>query len=582
MPTPSRYFRGQACCEERAPVWDSIYEGGIGGIGGPLSDDEQAAISAVENYGGTFRAGYPPQLMPMEHTNLVDWNRPIFMSSADSWVPPYDRSLPRLHSFADLPSLPDPDVGPQNGLPHHQATLDYQARERAKRVPFTNFRIIYNETTGQHRVQILWCQRCGPDMWEQFCSDLGQTFTEMVPVIRGIAMVCSYIPVLGTAVAFVINTATSLLQGRDFDTAFLDGIGGALPGQPASGIAFTAARSVINGDRIDRVALNAGLAALPVDPQVRNAIATAVEIAMAVARGQNITTIALDQIRQQLPDSGKKAMDIARRVCAGENVGGNISAETMAAALQAAAEGEAAVNSFIAQAGFQGALEVVPSQLQDAIRAGIAVGVMETKGRPFVGTFGSVPEKNVPANESYLQKGQRIIAGGAKFHGRLLSDILKAPSFTIEIEVFDALNSVWRNQTVTYKTNGPFAANERPLTESWRRGFIIAVGACEGSTMRGPGQTAVYQTMAEAGGRDGFTAGQAVAWWRSKFDLGYHVYSPTETKASTAIGQPVFGTTGVTKSVNVNTPVERATPIVPPNPILRQIRRPSAPGKDFP
>ncbi len=45
-----RYHRGQPCCEGRAPVRDYVYEGGVGGIGGPLSDDEKAAISA----GGTF------------------------------------------------------------------------------------------------------------------------------------------------------------------------------------------------------------------------------------------------------------------------------------------------------------------------------------------------------------------------------------------------------------------------------------------------------------------------------------------------------------------------------------------------
>lgn len=508
----ARYYRGQPCCEGRSPGWDYLYEGGVGGIGGPLSDDEKSAISAVENYGGTFKPGHPPQLMPMEHTNLVDWNRPIFMSAGDSWGAPFNRSVPRLNSFADLPSLPDPDVGPQNGLPHHQRTLDFQERERAKQVSFVHFRIVYNETTGQHRVQTLWCGSCGPDAWEQFCSDLGRTFTEMVPVIRGIAMVCSYIPVLGTAVAFLINTTTSLAEGQSFDAAFLDGIGGALPGQPVSGMAFTAARSLINGERIDKAGIQTALAALPVDPKIRDVIGTAVEIAVDVAKGRNITTVALEQIREQLPDSGKRAMDIARRVCGGENVGGIISAEAMAAARNAVTQGEAAVNLFIAEAAFQGAMDLIPSQLQDAIRAGIAVGVIEAKTRQFVGTFGSVPENNVVVNETHLQKGQRLIASGAKYKSKLISDILSGGSFTIAIDSFDALNGVWGKQAITYKANGPWASNERPLTDAWRRGFTIALGACEGSSERGPGQTAVYQTMAEAGGRDGFDAGQAVAW----------------------------------------------------------------------
>jgi hypothetical protein len=530
----SRYYRGQPCCEGRAPEWDYLYEGAVGGLGGPLSADEKTAISAVENYGGTLRSGHPPQLMPMEHTNLVDWNRPIVMATADSWVAPFDRSLPRLASFADLPSLPNPDVGPSNGLPHHQQTLDYQARERAKQVSFTHFRILYNEATGQHRVQILWCRSCGPDPWEQFCSDLSQTFTEMVPVIRGIAMICSYVPGLGTAVAFLINTSTSLLEGQRFDAAFLDGIGGALPGQPVSGMAFTATRSLINGDRIDKAGIQTALAALPVDPQIRNVIGTAVEIAINVARGENVTTIALDQIRQQLPVSGQRAMDIARRVCGGENVGGIISEETIAAARSAVAQGEAAANSFVAQAGFQDAMDLLAPPLQDAIRAGIAIGVIEAKSKQFIGTFGSVPEKNVAVNETHLQKGQRLIAAGAKYRGKLVSDILKGDSFTIAIDQFDALTGARETRTVAYKTTGPWTSNERPLTDAWRRGFIIALGACDGCSERGPGQTAVYQTMAEAGGRDGFDAGQAVAWWTTTHDIKHHVFTKTEMRASSA------------------------------------------------
>jgi hypothetical protein len=68
-------------------VWGNLYDIGMGAIGGQVSDDERVAISAVQNYGGTYRAGHPSQLMPMEHTNLVGWNRPFFMSEANSWVP---------------------------------------------------------------------------------------------------------------------------------------------------------------------------------------------------------------------------------------------------------------------------------------------------------------------------------------------------------------------------------------------------------------------------------------------------------------------------------------------------------------
>jgi hypothetical protein len=533
-------------------VWSYLYDIGMGAIGGPLSDDEAVAISAVANYGGTFKAGHPSQLMPMEHTNLVDWNRPIFMSAADSWGPPFNRDLPRLTCFADLPSLPNPDVGSQNGLPHHQLTLDYQARERAKQVAFTNFRIVYDETSGRHAVQILWCESCRAeeDPWGDFVTDLGATFTEMVPVIRGIAMVCSYIPVLGTGVAFLINTATSLAQGQSIEAACLDGIGLALPGQPMAGAAFTAVRSLFSGDRIDKLAVEAALTTLNVDPLVRDAVGTAVEIAIGIARGNKVTAIALAQFRDRLPDSGKQAMDMARRACAGENVGNLLSEETMAAARNAAAQGEDAVNSFIAQAGFENAMADLPPELQGAVKTGIMVGVIENEDKQFVGTFGSVAETNAPVNETYLQKGQRLIDSGAKYGGVPLADIVRGSAFTISIDAIDALSGTWGKRTMRYKTDGPWAADERPLTDAWRRGFTIALGVCQGSSIQGPGQTAVYQTMAEAGGRDGFDAGQAVAWWMTTHDIQNLVTSPVERITDGAANRVLEGlvkpTTGPT------------------------------------
>ena len=245
-------------------------------------------------------------------------------------------------------------------------------------------------------------------------------------------------------------------------------------------------------------------------------------------------------------------MYIAQRACAGENVGGILSEETMAAARNAAAQGEDAVNSFVAQAGFENAMGDLPPELQDAVKAGIVVGVIEGKDKQFVGTFGTVAETNAPVNETYLQKGQRLIDSGAKYGGKLLSDILRGSSFTIAIDTYDALNNVWGKRTIRYKADGPWAANERPMTDPWRRGFTIALGVCQGSSQRGPGQTAVNQTMAEAGGRDGFDAGQAVAWWMTVHNIQHLVVSPvTETTAGSAAsrildavaGQPTNPTT---------------------------------------
>jgi hypothetical protein len=69
---------------------------------------------------------------------------------------------------------------------------------------------------------VLTCDGCFGNAWDQFVDDVSTTFTKMVPVIRGIAMATSYIPVFGTAVSFLINASVSLAQGASVDSAFLD------------------------------------------------------------------------------------------------------------------------------------------------------------------------------------------------------------------------------------------------------------------------------------------------------------------------------------------------------------------------
>jgi len=119
-------------------------------------------------------------------------------------------------------------------------------------------------------------------------------------------------------------------------------------------------------------------------------------------------------------------------------------------------------------------------------------------------TFGSVAESNVAVNDSYEAKGERLIASGIKYNNRPLADIRAGSTFGIVIDFFDALNNVWTKRHMTYE-----------ITEAWRRGFTIAIGVCEGCSARGPGQLAVYQTLAEAGGRAGFEAGQGVQYSRT-------------------------------------------------------------------
>lgn len=353
--------------------------------------------------------------------------------------------------------------------------------------------------TGQ-----LMCDGCFGTVWDQFVDDVGSTFTAMVPVIRGIAMAISYIPVFGTAVSFLVNASVSLAQGASLDSALLDGVGGALPGQPVSGMAFNAARSLLNGDRIDQ-ALIKGLPNPPINDTIKDILATLSDIAVAIARGNTITDVALDQLRKRLPEAGQAAMDVARRLANGESVQDVAVDEGMkAAASVAATGGAAAVNGYIAQAGFQASLDTLSDELQAAFKAGIIAGNAEQ--HQFIGTF-DYAEKNVTTNDQYAAAGQKIVASGL-YQGRPISDILKASEFAISRTDIDPLTGTPRTAVWQYQVNDGF-----------KRGFLVALGLCEGKSADGPGQQQVRASLGNINAQHGFDAGQALQFVRTAGSL---------------------------------------------------------------
>jgi hypothetical protein len=336
-------------------------------------------------------------------------------------------------------------------------------------------------------------------------------------------MVASYVPVFGTAISLVINTSVSLAQGERIDQSLLDGIGGALPEQPASGMAFNAAVAIAKGERLDQVAIDA----LPIDRSVRDVLKVADEIVFGIASGQSITDVAYNTIRNRLPPDARQGLDLARRVANGENIPQMVltEAEQMvvngvkdrARAIidEARSQGADAIsaaqievdrifNQYAVECGYQMALDRLPDDARGWVQLGLVGGAALKDSMPFVGTFGSVAESNAVENDSYETKGRKLIAAGIRYRNRLVSDILSASTFSVVIDFYDSLNGVWTKRSMSYEN-----------TAAWRRGFVIAIGVCEGSSQRGPGQLAVYQTLAEAGGRAGFDAGQAVQYNRT-------------------------------------------------------------------
>ncbi|GGI23700.1 hypothetical protein [Bradyrhizobium guangdongense] len=386
----------------------------------------------------------------------------------------------------------------------------------------------------QGNPEFLWCQRC--ETWlEAAWSDI----LDALPVAaRGLAMIASYIPIYGTALSFAINTSVSLAEGESVNQSLIDGIGGALPGQPESGMVYKAGVAIARGERVGDVFIDS----LNLDSSVTATLKVADQVLYGLATGENVTNVAYQAIHQVLPPEAQQGMDYARRFITGEDVRQMIlsqaeqvvadgvkdkardilerSKDQGAEALSAAhAEVNSIYNQYAAEFGYQMAFDRLPGDARAWIQLGLTGGGALKGAEQLVGTFGSVPETNTAENDILETDGLKLIASGIKYENELVSDILKQSKFTIVIDFYDSLNGVWTKRAMTYG-----------ITDPWRRGFSIAIGACEGSSERGPGQLAVYQTLAEAGERGGFDAGQAVQFNRT---IEAHLRALKATKVQT-------------------------------------------------
>jgi len=382
-----------------------------------------------------------------------------------------------------------------------------------------------------HKGIIPWCKPCSTT-GEDLRDGWGQVLTEMAPAFRVIAMACSYIPVFGTAVSFVLNASISLAEGAGFSEAMLDGIGTALPGQPVSGAAFSAVRSIANGDRIDKI----GISMLPVSESVKKTINAAVSIVESIAKGERIDTLAMNTVHNYLPPEGQKAMSLARRIAGGENIGKLALEEAMntpigqtvktnIAQVQQAYEtakamGPDAINSFIVQAGYQASIDTLPPTVKDSLIAAIVVGraekaKMAMESRSF--TTDEWPSQK-GTNDQLAIQGQAIINSGATvkndtgFNLPLYKIRNEYSEWTTKVEHterWDAITNITRPERWTEE-------NVDKINDEWRRGFDIGIATCQGCSVDGPGQIKVFTSLTLRERMKGFRAAQVIQYKRTQ------------------------------------------------------------------
>jgi hypothetical protein len=356
---------------------------------------------------------------------------------------------------------------------------------------------------------MLMCEGCFGTAWDQFMEDLSSTIDELLPVIKGISIAASYFPVIGTAVSFLLDASVSLAKGSSLDEAALDGIGDALPGQPATGMAYRAVRTTLRQGSLDEIALSA----LPVDDSTRTAIGSSVKIGLAIANGEPITQAALDEIYSRLPETGKRGIDVARRIINGDDVQElAVSEAAKAAAELAKSQGEIAINRFIVQSGFQSAVETMDPNLQAALRTGLVIGHIER--RQFIGEF-NANEEHVERNDALVAKGQAIIASGATWRGRKLADIRSASNFAFTHKDLHPLSHTEQLRTDIHE-----------ITDEWRRGFDSAIGLCEGRSADDDEQRQVRLSLGKFNVQQGFDAGQFIQQSRALGEWHFYIHVP--------------------------------------------------------
>lgn len=368
------------------------------------------------------------------------------------------------------------------------------------------------EGRNAHTGVTVWCAACESGA-DQFLSGLAYAGKEISPAVEAIAMAASYVPVLGTAISFMLTTALNLAKGKGLDEAALDGIGAALPGQPASRIAYEAARSIARGEPLDQIAIKS----LPIDEGSKRAANTALRIVKAVVNGENLTEPVLNGFYAELPPAGKKGMDAARRLLRGDDTA-KVAVEQLdnftdlrgdlerlnamkEAARNALAAGPDAQRAFIAQAGYQGALSGMKSEVAEAITIGFIGGRSEVN-RALEAKGFTTAERNPQTLDEWAARGQLIINSGAMYTDpktgivRSLAAIRAAQSYTItRKERFDAVSG--------RMLQGEWVENI-PMTGLSRRGFDIGIGAAEGQSEDGPGKQNLRSSLTLLEAQKGF------------------------------------------------------------------------------
>jgi len=162
--------------------------------------------------------------------------------------------------------------------------------------------------------------------------------------------VVSFVPGVGTGVAGALAAGIALSDGKRLDKVVIEGIKGSIPGGALAQSAFSIAQGAVEGQPIDKIAINA----LPIPPQTKQALVTGLALTKDLAHGKKLDKALLaridDATKLLTPELAKavqigSAVGIAKRMQ--DTIGKELSHPMAKAALSAVGKNIASADNLI-------------------------------------------------------------------------------------------------------------------------------------------------------------------------------------------------------------------------------------------
>ena len=140
------------------------------------------------------------------------------------------------------------------------------------------------------------------------------TLKDQVAAVRDLApyvqTIVSLVPGIGTGVAAAIAAGAALSEGRSITEATMAAVRGAIPGGPLVQAGFDMAVKVAKGENVGKAALETARAQLPKEAQ------KAFDVGLAVASGRSLQSAVVNAIGSLLPAQAKELLDTGAKAIA--------------------------------------------------------------------------------------------------------------------------------------------------------------------------------------------------------------------------------------------------------------------------